>query len=129
MQAVRNDRLTYSETGPGSASRWLHGLSNKSSPLIASEPTWLGAFASGRVPAWNFPRRGRVLVHGWLRTKWFEVRLGELDDAVAKLEFNIDAGRFQLWSLTGPTRVTIKSGRLHIEQEIGTADDRNSANR
>lgn len=70
------------------------------------------------MPTWNFPVSGKAKVIGWLKTKHFETRLGDMDNEVADLEYDINTGKYIVTPLTGSMVVNITQGVKSANQTI-----------
>jgi pimeloyl-ACP methyl ester carboxylesterase len=73
--------------------------------LLAAEDTW--APLALAAEAWTVPASGTLQCIGYLKTKRFEMRLGDLDDHAATVVYGATADTYTVTPLTGEVSVTI----------------------
>jgi pimeloyl-ACP methyl ester carboxylesterase len=118
--------LWESNNSAGDVYWWEHGypIETPSGPYpnCHSEDIWMRWLARPNVRApWRYPISGSCRVHGFLKTKRFEIDLGNLDDQVATLSWNCAANSYTVTPLTGSMSVTVKVGTLSQTQTISSA--------
>lgn len=94
-------------TGVGDSPRWYHGYPalTDQPQLMQSEPIWIAAVKA--QAAWTVPASGTVTVIGYLRTKRFEIRLGDLTDEAATVVYDTAADSYTVTPLTGGVSVVV----------------------
>ena len=102
--SAKKTNCYYNLSNPKSAIRWSHGYPYTNKDLIKSEPAW-----SNRIKvtkSYTVPASGTVMVSGFIKTKRFEIRLGDMTNDLAQVSYD-DDGNFAVESLTGEQSVSI----------------------
>jgi pimeloyl-ACP methyl ester carboxylesterase len=120
MTAEGNSRYTYHESAAGNWNRWEHSLPNGTAKIARTENTLLPRMQRREFRPWHFPLSGSARVHGFLRTKHFEIVLDDRKSSVATVSYDVAARSYTVTPVTAhePIDVTITQGGLSISQTI-----------
>lgn len=120
MAAAGNPRWSFHESAVTSWNRWEHGLPNDLAKVVRSENLLLPAILRNAYRAWTFPLAGTARVHGFLRTRHFEIVLDDRKSSVATVEFDVTARSYTVTpvSTNAPIDVTVRQGTLTATQTI-----------
>lgn len=114
---LSNYSANYSDTG--SPVRWTHGFLLNSASATASEAIFIPEVLSRDT--WSVPTSGSVKVIGYIKTKLFEIWLGNGLEDVADVVYDVSLGQYTVTPKTGSMDVTIRQGVLSAVQTISTA--------
>lgn len=111
--ASSNTELLYSISTIGDTYRWTHGYPTTGSGVANTETSWVNSAKTVAIP--SMPRSGTLYVRGWVKTRLFELRLGNGTTAQngqvrgATLVYDVDANTYQITPelQTGATDLTV----------------------
>lgn len=86
-------QLEYNRTTSANSPRWYHGLPN-SGDLILAETYFKQKVHDFKCPA--LPLSGTLQINGFVKTKQFEIRVGNMDDHVAMVNYNLTSKTFEV---------------------------------
>lgn len=113
--------IVYNETNSSSTSRWVHEVPHTSSnsQVIQAENYWKNeALIRQRRP---LPNSGTFRIGGYLKAYGlFEIRLGNLNDHVATVSYNINTKTFVVTPIYGSQIVTIYFNGTSQNQTISS---------
>jgi hypothetical protein len=123
MTAAGNSRFTSYESSSANWNRWEHGLPNGTGKIVRAENFLLPRIHRQVYRPWSFPLTGSARVHGFLRTKQFEIVLDDRKSSVATVDFDVSARSYTVTPVTthAPIQVTITQGSLSVTQTISSA--------
>lgn len=121
-----NVRATLNVTTATDSPRWLHGMPHPvgdpdtpaGAPVRFTRDVW-GPAALAAEP-WIVPTTGTMRVLGYLKTKRFEVWLGDGTEHVADLTYDTDASAYTVTPLTGEVEVTVMQDGRSTTKTIST---------
>lgn len=112
LQSLSKPYETYIST-PSDSVRYFHNMSVSEK----TENNWLPYGLSENKPI--TPQAGNLRVTGYVVTDDFKMLLGNLDDHVADIDYNLLTNQFTVRPLTGTTQVIVQMNNL---QQILTID-------
>ncbi len=118
MDSASNSNYFLSITDVDGKVRWLHNSPHADAPARHTRDYWGASILNNAVPSWIVPKKGDMLVQGYLVTKRFQVWLGNGQEHVAELTYDIEAGNYTLSPLTGQVEVSITQGGKSATQAI-----------
>ena len=95
---------------------YAHGYPNDVEALRNVEPDIL-AKSLAQKP-WTFPAVGSIRVSGYIKTKRFEIRLGNMDNHVADVAYNTNDKSYTITPITGEMSVTVLQDGTSATQTI-----------
>lgn len=122
MQGAGLTNVELDVSVPGDAVRFFH--------VSTDYPTveWHFARRARAAPAWTVPASGRVRVNGWLKTKLFEIWLGDTADPkttagggtthAADVDYDTIARTYFVTPLTGAVHVQVIQSDLYGPAEV-----------
>jgi pimeloyl-ACP methyl ester carboxylesterase len=123
MTAAGNGRYEYFESSAANFNRWVHGLPNNTASVTRGENHLTRRILAGEFRPWEYPLTGSARVHGFLRTRHFQVWLDDGKSSVATVDFDVRARGYTVTPVTtnAPITVTVTQGALSVTQVINAA--------
>lgn len=115
-----NNRTNYflSITTPNDDPRWIHGSPGENEPVRFTRDYWGPPIIEKQYPQWSVNEQDSMLIQGYLKTKRFEIWLGNGQEHVAELTYDVDTGTYLINPLTGAVEVSITQGNKSAVQTI-----------
>lgn len=105
-------------TKPGDNPRWIHASPNLNEPVRFTRDYWGPPILAQTYPQWSVGETGEMLIQGYLKTKRFEIWLGNGQEHVADLTYDTTADSYTINPLTGSVEVSITQGDKSAVQTI-----------
>lgn len=100
--------------------RWRHQQPDAGSEVINTRNEWGPLVLNNAIPAWEIADQGSLLIQGYIVTKKFSIWLGNGQEHVADLEYDVSGNSYIVTPLTGEVEVSIVQGNKKIKRIINT---------